>query len=70
MTKINRAKLRGKPLEKNCKKARLSTHECGIKDNRIFCYGLIDGATEELIEECRDCKANVIFAERLEVSDD
>lgn len=48
---------RGKPLLKYCHKANESKHEYGPGDDRIFCYGLKDKSTEELIKECRECKA-------------
>ena len=38
---INRAQLRGKPLDKMCRKARTAPNQYA-HDNRIFCYGLID----------------------------
>jgi len=59
MKKVNRAELRGIPLEKECLKANTTTHEYGPNDNRIFCRGLYDGSTEELIEMCLNCKANI-----------
>ena len=37
---INRAKLRGKPLDSECKRANRTTHEYGVKDDRVYCYGL------------------------------
>lgn len=58
-----RTKLRGKKLESFCQKAQISTNECGLQDNRKYCYGLIDKRTDELIEECANCKANVIYVD-------
>ena len=63
---MNRAELRGKKLEYFCKDANTTKNEFGKNDNRIFCYGLNDKSTEELIDECKKCKANVIHAEPLE----
>ena len=60
---MGRAILRGKKLEKKCNKAKTTTNECGPDDNRVFCFGFNDASTEELIQECRKCKANVIYAE-------
>lgn len=60
---IGRAKLRGKPLDDDCKTAIISTHEYGMEDNRKFCYGLMEMSTEELIDKCRTCKAHVDNAE-------
>ena len=57
---INRAKLRGKPLDSDCKKARRTTHECGMKDNRIYCYGLLKDMSEwQIKEKCRKCGAYI-----------
>ena len=36
-----RAKLRGIPLDDDCKKAKISLHEYGPDDNRKFCYGAV-----------------------------
>lgn len=55
----NRAQLRGKKLDKECYKALISTHECGIKDNRKYCLGLIDASTECLLPKCNACSAHV-----------
>lgn len=54
---ISRAKLRGKKLDEDCKGACTSTNEYGPDDDRVFCYGLVDCSTDELIEKCRNCKA-------------
>lgn len=67
MSKVTRATLREKSLEPFCKKASISHHECGPKDNRQFCYGIIDTRTDELIEPCKICKANVIYADCSEI---
>lgn len=56
---IDRAKLRGKPLDKDCYGAIRSRHEYGLQDDRIFCYGLMDLMTEELLDKCKECKAHV-----------
>ena len=66
MKTINRAQLRGKPLDLMCKRARTTRHECGPKDNRVFCFGLADCMTEELVPTCRHCKALVDNAEPLD----
>lgn len=66
MKKINRAELRGKPLDSDCKKAHTSTHEYGKDDNRGFCLGIKDLMTEEPLEKCEVCKAFVFNAEPLE----
>lgn len=52
-----RAALRGFPLDDDCKKARISTHEYGPEDDRKFCYGLYDCSTVEVLEKCRNCGA-------------
>lgn len=54
---ISRAKLRGKKLDEDCKRAYTSTNEYGQDDDRVFCYGLVDYSTDELIEKCKNCKA-------------
>lgn len=54
---ISRAKLRGKKLDADCKRACTSTNEYGPDDDRVFCYGLISYSTDELIEKCKNCKA-------------
>lgn len=54
---ISRAKLRGKELDKDCKTAHTTSHEYGLDDDRVFCYGLVDYSTDELIEKCKNCKA-------------
>lgn len=52
-----RAKLRGKPLDDNCYKARISAHEYGPEDNRKYCYGICDEYPDELAEKCKTCGA-------------
>lgn len=54
---ISRAKLRGKKLDEDCKSCCTSSHEYGPDDDRVFCYGLVDYSTDELIEKCKNCKA-------------
>lgn len=56
---INRAQLRGKPLDPICRKAHVSKGEYGPDDNRCFCYGLYDAMDEEPLEMCRECKAYI-----------
>ena len=63
---INRAKLRGKPLDDDCKKANTTTQEYGLQDNRVFCFGLFDPKTDERLDKCVNCKAFVYNAEPLE----
>lgn len=52
-----RAILRGKPLDEDCKKAKITTHEYGLTDNRKYCYGLYEMSTEETLEKCKECMA-------------
>lgn len=66
MKKISRADLRGKPLNFDCRRARTTRGEYGKKDYRVFCYGLYRERTEEIREECLNCKAYVMNAEHLE----
>lgn len=56
---INRAKLRGKKLDDDCKFANVVTEA----DLRV-CHGLIDNA-ENLLPKCQKCKALVWNAEEL-----
>ena len=61
--KTSRAQLRGKPLNKDCYRANTTTNEFGVGDNRVFCFGLCEAKTDELRDECLNCKANVIYAD-------
>lgn len=69
MKTINRAQLRGEPLDPMCKRARTTRHEFGPHDNRVFCYGLYALGPEDgqLHGSCLDCKALVDNAEPVEV---
>lgn len=49
---ISREKLRGKKLDKDCKKAYTTSHEYGLDDDRVFCYVL-----EDPFEKCKMCNA-------------
>lgn len=64
---MNRAKLRGEPLEEFCKKAYTTTNEYGLDDKRIFCYGWLDSTSDEYLDECKICGALVNNAEPLEL---
>ena len=58
MKKVNRAQLRGKPLDEDCKKANTTKYEYGPDDNRIFCYGLYPGCNDfDVLDKCRECRA-------------
>ena len=59
----DRTKLRGSQLLPMCKRAKISKNEGGPQDKRLFCYGLIDQQDEELLDECLNCRANVIYAD-------
>jgi hypothetical protein len=65
MKKVTRADLRGKPLDRDCYDAHTTTNEYGKEDNRVYCLGLGDKQTDELLKKCLNCKANVIHAEPL-----
>lgn len=67
MKKVNRARLRGKPLDSDCKTAKTSTGEYGNDDRRVFCYGIIDSMNDEYLEKCKVCGAFVYNAKPLEV---
>ena len=68
MKKVNRARLRGKPLDEDCKSTNRTTGEFGNDDRRVFCYGLIDAMTDEYLTKCKECGAFVYNAKPLEVS--
>lgn len=54
---INRAKLRGKPLDKDCYRGKTFSQNYGEKDDIVFCYGLIDLETDGPCIKCKKCKA-------------
>lgn len=60
---ITRAKLRGRKLDKDCRRAHTTTHEYDKNDNRIFCYGLCRAGGEIVLPECIVCKAYAYNAE-------
>lgn len=62
----NRAIQRGKPLDKDCYGCKTTTHEYGPSDDRVFCYGLVDMASDELFEKCRVCGAYAFNSKPLE----
>lgn len=63
---INRAKLKGKPLDSDCKRANRITHEYGIEDDRVYCYGLYKDMSDWMIQKkCRECGAFVDNAKAL-----
>lgn len=63
---IGRDKVRGKPLDHDCYKANISRYEYGPDDPRVYCYGLEDMMTDELIDRCKRCKAHVSNAKPME----
>ena len=54
---MSRAQLRGKPLDEDCRRAKISHNEYGPDDTRCFCYGFIDASTESLLDKCSECGA-------------
>lgn len=62
---ISRAKLRGCNLDEDCKRANTTTNEYGLDDNRVFCHGLYNCRTDEIIEKCLRCKAFLYNAKPL-----
>ena len=66
---INRAKLRGKPLDEDCKRANTSRHEYGEKDDRLFCFGLYGDMNNDIQPKCIRCKAYVGNAEPLKAGE-
>lgn len=63
--RVDRAQLRGKPLDTDCLLAHRSHHEYGLQDKRIFCYGIIRPWSDEYLEKCKICGAFVDNAEPL-----
>ena len=63
MKVINRSKVRGKKLYAECRTAKISRHEYGQDDPRLFCFGLVDSMNDELLPMCKACKAHVSNAE-------
>ena len=58
MARYDRAILRGKPLDEDCKRAKISKHEFGLNDKRCYCYGLFAPNTiYELHPKCQKCGA-------------
>lgn len=63
--RIDRKKLRGKPLDEDCKRANRTTLD--NDDSRIFCYGLYTEMSDwEIQDKCKKCGAFVYNAETLE----
>lgn len=55
---IDRAELRGKPLDWDCHYAKTLIHAHGSTDNRELCYGLLVNAKDWIINpKCLECKA-------------
>lgn len=63
---IGRDKIRGKHLDSDCYKAHISRYEYGPDDPRVYCYGLKDMMTDELVYKCNVCKAHVSNATPIE----
>ena len=54
---ISRAKLRGKPIDSDCMRAHRTTHEYGVKDDRVYCYGLYEDMSDwKIREKCKELK--------------
>lgn len=57
---ISRVRLRGKPLDNDCKQAYRTPHEYGMKDDRVYCYGLYEDMSDwKIRKKCRECGAYV-----------
>lgn len=54
MKRINRAKLRGKPLDNDCMRAYTCTEGPFVR-----CWGLIDLMYDEACDKCKECGAFV-----------
>ena len=59
MKTIGRDKVRGKPLNHDCYSARISRHEFGMDDPRVFCFGLYTEMGDDIQTDCVTCKAYV-----------
>lgn len=55
---VDRAQLRAKPLDEDCRRARTTRHEYGPDDNRVFCHGL-EWQPGSYEERCAACPAFV-----------
>lgn len=74
MNRINRAKLRGIPLEPYCKEANTTTNEFGKEDKRVYCFGLYDNnfpnrLGDFICDECKNCKAFIDNITPLDLKD-
>ena len=58
MKTLNRAKIKGEPLDDDCKIAHVCT-EFGDNTKYCFCYGIIDLHYDDYIDKCEKCKACV-----------
>lgn len=58
MRGIDRAQLRGKELDEDCRRAHVTRHEYGPGDNRVFCHGL-EWQPGSYEEKCTACPAFV-----------
>lgn len=54
MSKVIRADIRGRKLNKLCYKAN-TTNE----DGATYCYGLTDARNDEYLDMCMECEANI-----------
>lgn len=53
-----RAAQRGKPLDEDCKRAKISRYEYGFGDTRKYCYGLFaPHSVHEVHPKCLECGA-------------
>ena len=59
---VNRALLRGAPLETMCRQAKTTHHEFGREDRRVFCFGVTEAGGANLMPPCRTCRAHVDYA--------
>ena len=56
MKTMNRAKIKGKPLDDDCKTAHVCV-EFDEDTKYCFCYGIIDLHYDDYIDKCKQCKA-------------
>ena len=59
---LTRRDMRGRQLDEDCYRAKISRHEYGPDDDRCFCYGFISKMTDNYLPKCYECGAFVLNA--------
>ncbi len=68
MKRLDRADLRGCPLDKDCYEAYRCSHIYGSEDNRVFCCGRYKDKHFNIDDKCLSCKAYVYNSEPLDTN--